>query len=239
MSFWTPAPARHSGDRVRPRTSGGPRANMTVYDFSLVVGAIGLVAMGLGGMRHGHGATHTGSRHPGTGPGHGLHRHTAAAGHKGGAHAIGGGIRAGIARAFWTLTSPRVLFSLLVGFGAAGALAAPHLAAPAVLGVAIGGALVFELGVVGPLWRTLLRFGSQPALTLDTALFDEARAVSGFDARGDGLIALEIDGQVVQLLGTLTPADRAAGRRVRAGDRVRVEAVDDRRNRCMVSYIGA
>jgi hypothetical protein len=213
---------------------------MTVYVFSLVVGAIGLVAMGLGGMRHGHGATHTGGRHHGVGPRHNLHRHTAAAGHKGGSvRAIGGGIRAGVARAFLTLTSPRVLFSLLVGFGAAGALAAPHLAAPAVLGVAVGGALVFELGIVGPLWRALLRFASRPALTLDTALFDEARAVSGFDARGDGLIALEIDGQVVQLLGTLTSADRAAGLRVRAGDRVRVEAVDDRRNRCTVSYIGA
>ncbi len=215
---------------------------MTLYVFSLIVGSLGLATMGLGGMRHGHGHSgpRAGGRHHAAGPRHRVHAHhaTATQGQAGGT-SVFGGLRTGVTRAFWALTSPRVLFSLLVGFGAAGALAAPRLAAPAVLGVAIAGALVFELGIVGPLWRTLLQFASRPALTLDTALYDEARAVSGFDAHGDGLIALEIDGQVVQLLGTLTATDRSAGCRVHAGDRVRVEAVDDRRNRCTVSYIGA
>jgi hypothetical protein len=68
---------------------------------------------------------------------------------------------------------------------------------------------------------------------------DEARAVTSFDANGHGLVAVELNGQVVQLLATLNPAERAAARKVRAGDRLRVEAVDDTRNRCTVTYLGA
>ena len=45
--------------------------------------------------------------------------------------------------------------------------------------------------------------------------------------------------QVVQLLATLTPAERASGMRVRTGDRVRIEEVDPARNRCVVSYLGS
>ena len=64
---------------------------------------------------------------------------------------------------------------------------------------------------------------------------DEARAVSRFDADGHGLIAVEVDGQLVQVLGTLCAADRAAGVRVRAGDRLRIEDVAETRGRCVVS----
>ncbi len=77
-----------------------------------------------------------------------------------------GGVRAGVSRFFWSVSSPRVLVTLLVGFGATGTLLAPRLGGAALVGVAIGGALVFELGIVGPLWRSLLRFGSEPALTV-------------------------------------------------------------------------
>ena len=64
-------------------------------------------------------------------------------------------------------------------------------------------------------------------------------AVTGFDRDGHGLVALELDGQVVQVLATLRAADRAAGVRVRAGDRVRVEEIDAARNRCVVSALGS
>jgi hypothetical protein len=66
----------------------------------------------------------------------------------------------------------------------------------------------------------------------------EAKAVTGFDARGNGLIAVELGGEVVQILGTLTADERVAGIRVRAGDALRVEDVDGKRNRCTVSRIG-
>jgi translation initiation factor IF-1 len=68
---------------------------------------------------------------------------------------------------------------------------------------------------------------------------DEVRAVTGFDRDGHGLVAVELDGQVVQILATLRAADRAAGVRVRAGDRVRVDEVDAARNRCVVSALGS
>jgi translation initiation factor IF-1 len=76
-------------------------------------------------------------------------------------------------------------------------------------------------------------------MTLDSAVADEARAVTSFDASGYGLVAVELDGQVVQLLATLTAAERNAAHKVRAGDRLRIEAVDTARNRCTVTYLGA
>jgi hypothetical protein len=67
---------------------------------------------------------------------------------------------------------------------------------------------------------------------------DEAEAVSGFNASGEGLVRMTVDGQVVQLLGTLRTEDLAAGIRVRAGDRVIIESIDSRRQRCVVSAAG-
>jgi hypothetical protein len=128
---------------------------------------------------------------------------------------------------------------VLVGFGAAGLLLRPFLAEPALLVVALGAGLAFEWALVAPLWRFLFRFASSPAATLESVVTDEARAVTSFDANGHGLVAVELDGQVVQLLATLNAAERATARKVRAGDRLRIEAVDDTRNRCTVTYLGA
>jgi hypothetical protein len=98
---------------------------------------------------------------------------------------------------------------------------------------ALGG-LAFEAGLIRPLWNFLFRFESSPALTLESCIGDEARAATSFDAKGNGLIALELDGQVVQVLGSLRREDRDAGVRVRAGDPVRIDEVDAERNRCTV-----
>ena len=128
---------------------------------------------------------------------------------------------------------------MLIGFGAGGLLLRPVLAEPWLLLASLGAGIGFEWLAVGPLWRFLFRFASAPALTLESAVEDEARAVTSFDASGHGLVAVELDGQVVQLLATLTAAERNAARRVRAGDRLRIEAVDTARNRCTVTYLGA
>ena len=69
---------------------------------------------------------------------------------------------------------------------------------------------------------------------LASAIEDEARAVTNFDKNGQGLISVEVDGRVIQCLGTLITTDRDAGIRVRAGDTVRIEDVDADRNRCTV-----
>jgi hypothetical protein len=134
------------------------------------------------------------------------------------------------------LLSPRLLFSILVGFGAGGMVATP-LAEPLRLGAAIAGAAAFELLLFGPIWRFLFRFESRPATTLESAIDDEARAVTGFDAQGNGLVSVDVDGQIIQLLATLSPDDRAIGIRVRSGDLVRISDIDAARGRCTVTAI--
>ena len=213
---------------------------MDVYGFSLALGATGLAAMAIGGLAHvghaGHGhAGHGG--HGGNGHGHAGHAHTGEmhAGHAHGADAHGAPAHPAPAHTSWffSLLSPRVLFALLVGFGAGGLLASP-LGEPWRAGAAVLAAAAFEGLLVGPLWRMLFRFESSPATTLESAIEDDARAVMGFDANGQGLVALDVDGQIVQLLATLTAEDRARGARVRSGDLVRVSSIDAARHRCTV-----
>lgn len=122
----------------------------------------------------------------------------------------------------------------MVGFGAGGIAAAP-LGEPFQFGAAIAAAAAFELLLVGPLWRFLFRFESRAAATLESSIEDEARAVTSFDADGCGLVALDVDGQVIQLLATLAPDDRSRGVRIHSGDVVRVAEVDAARGRCTVT----
>jgi hypothetical protein len=220
---------------------------MDPYTFSLTLGSVGLGVMALSGFAqathagHGHGAhSHAPGNHAGHGLAHGTHSHT---GDSHATPAIGAvrhaGARSSSASRILALLQPRVAFSVLVGLGATGMLLRPFLSGPWLLAAALGGGLLFEWGLVAPLWRFLFRFASAPAQTLESVVSDEARAVTGFDANGNGLVAVELDGQVVQLLATLTAAERATAGKVRAGDRLRIEAVDDTRNRCTVTYLGA
>jgi hypothetical protein len=224
---------------------------MDSYTFALVLGGTGLVAMAATGLAH-SGSHDGGGGHDAGGhahlphadgaghPGHAAGAHAAGA-HAAGAHAAGrtaahhtGGLKSTLL----SLASPRVLFSLLVGFGLTGVVARPLLGGIALLLVAVAGAVVFERALVAPLWRGLFRFASNPATTLEGSLLSEARAASGFDNNGQGLVAVEVDGQIVQCLGTLREDDLALGVRVRAGDVLRVEQVDAARSRCTVSYVG-
>jgi hypothetical protein len=225
---------------------------MDIYVFSLALGGLGLGALALGGLghhghaHHGHGHGHHGPGHHG--PGHHAPGHHGGAGHDGHAHQSHGQgaghvgpAGAALTATLWTLGAPRIVFSVLLGLGATGMIVR------GLFGSAVGGALLFALAVVGglaferlavrPLLALLFGFASTPALTLDSTLLDEALAASGFDANGEGLVALEVDGQVVQVLGTLRPEDRALGIRVRAGDRLRVEDVDGARHRCTVAFL--
>jgi hypothetical protein len=103
----------------------------------------------------------------------------------------------------------------------------------------MAGGVAFERYVVMPIWNFLCRFESAPALTLERAVFEVAQAVMDFDAQGEGLIAVDLDGQLVQVLGILRPEERAIGVRVRRGGRVRIEEVNTIRNRCIVSSLDA
>jgi hypothetical protein len=165
----------------------------------------------------------------------GHHGAPDAAGHHGdGDPGDHGGGKSGHAWA-WQILSPRVLFSVLVGLGATGLAGEPYLGGVPLLLLALAGGIAFELLAVRPIWNFFFRFASAPALTLESALYDTGTAVTRFDESGSGLIALEVDGQVLQVLATLRPADVGKGLRIRAGDRLLVEEVDGARNRCVVS----
>ena len=218
---------------------------MDIYTFSLIVGLVGLAVMAFGGMGrhaghggHGHGG-HGSSGHGHGGLGRGGHTHAApghaASGHTASGHTASGSAVSGL---LWTLSTPRLIFATLLGFGAAGVVLRGVLGGVVLFAVALLGGIAFERLAVRPLMNLLLGFASAPALTLESTLLDEARAASGFDANGEGLIAVDVDGQVVQVLGTLRPEDRALGVRVRAGDRLRIEDVDGARHRCTVSFLG-
>jgi hypothetical protein len=138
------------------------------------------------------------------------------------------------AASWLTLVSPLVLLGLLFGFAATGLIVAPWLGHGLLrFLVALAGGLVFNFLLLQPLWRFLLGFASRPARTLDSASFEEARAVTNFDAAGNGLVRLEIDGQVQQILGSLIAEEK--GRRVLAGSSLFVRSIDPIRQRCVVS----
>jgi hypothetical protein len=108
---------------------------------------------------------------------------------------------------------------------------------PLLLAAAAVGAVAFERFIVSPLWNFTMRFASRPASTLESAVADEAVAVSAFDDNGQGIVSLELDGQVLQILATLQPQDRVLGGRVRAGQRLRIDDVNAERQTCTVSIL--
>jgi len=207
---------------------------MGPYGFCLALGVTGLAAMALLGFGHGGGGGHGHAGHGHAGHGHTGHGHTGHGDHIG--HA-GHHDHAGLAR-FAGLLSPRLLFSFLVGVGATGLLVRPFLFEPLLLGAALAGGFAFEKFLVGPLWKFMFRFESRPALMLESAVLEEAEAMMDFDAQGQGLIKLELDGQIVQLLGTLSAEEKSRARRIRRGDMLRIEDVDGEHNRCIVSLAG-
>ena len=188
--------------------------------------------MAFGGLRrHGRSGSSRGPAHgSGAGGGHG-HAHGVARAHgrapataqpRGPVHHAGGLAT----RAFFLLTSPRLLFSVMIGFGATGQLFKGSLGGPVLPLVALAGGILFERLIITPIWNLTLRFASRPAVTLESAMTDEATAVTSFDANGEGIISVELDGQIVQLLARLQPADRIPGMKVRAGQRLRIEEVN-------------
>jgi hypothetical protein len=228
---------------------------MDFYMTSLALGAVGLAAMALGGSgQHGHGShghDASGLGHGGGHAGHDLHighnahgvvthgagTHGAHAGHASHAGHNEHGVKEGAGNTLLALLSPRVLFSVALGVGATGVAARGMFDGILLFTVAVGGGILFERLLVSPLWRLGFKFESKPALTLESAVSGEATVVSTFDGNGQGLISIEVDGQVLQVLGTLTPDSRALAGRVVVGTRVRIDDVDAARNRCTVSLL--
>jgi hypothetical protein len=194
---------------------------MDLYVITLAVGAVGMLAMAFGGVSRGKAGPAGHSVH--AGHGHAGHSLRAPAGRSGGNFLL-------------ELMSPRLLFSVCVGFGATGLILRPMLGEGIILfGSALALGVVFERALVTPIWNFAFRFASNPAVSLESAIMSDATAVTAFDANGQGLIAVEVDGRLVQVLGTLQTVDRELRSRVVAGSRLRIEAVDAARNRCTVS----
>ena len=204
----------------------------------MAVSGIGSHGHGGGNGSHGHGDA---GGHHGHDIGHaGGHAH-GAHGHHAVSHDTSPGHHhdtpSGAGKTLLSLMSPRVLFSLALGFGTVGLLLRPMLGGILLPLASVVGAVIFERFIVTPLWNFTMRFASRPATTLESAIMDEATAVTAFDANGQGIVSLEVDGHVVQILATLQPNDRLLGSRVRAGQRVRIESVDEAKNCCTVSVL--
>lgn len=201
-----------------------------IFETLLIVGALGMLAqaaLGLGhgfaGHGHGPGASHAGhgqSAHDGT-HGHGQHGHD----HGGRVHGL------------WTLLSPLTIFSLCVGAGATGLLTHAFLRGAWTGLAALAGALVFYGLLVRPLWRFAMRFASEPARALEGVVAQDALAMGRFDALGQGMVRVIIDGQVVRLLARLEEEDRERGVTVMPGERLTVTSVDGKTNTCHVTRL--
>jgi hypothetical protein len=222
---------------------------MDLYIFCVVLGAAGMAAMALLGFTSSHGGgghAHDTGGHEFHGVGGHIHSAPTVHGHAVSTAAVTHGHAGAPGHVHteswkstaWSWLSPRVLFNVLVGFGATGLITEKLIGPVLALPVALVGGLAFEAVVVRPIFNSLFRFESQPAQTLESAIMSQGKAVTGFDVNGHGLVALELGGEVVQILGTLTPNERGAGIRVRAGDALRIEDIDSKRNRCTVSRIG-
>ena len=202
------------------------------------------------GVTHGHGPLHGLTQGHRTAGGHGfLSGHASAPAH---GHAPAHGLApvsghppaAGqaAAQSFFEsylgwLLSPRVLFGISLGLGTAGVVLRHQFGGGLLFLVALVVGVLFERLLLTPLGNFALRFASRPALTLEAAVSGEATAVTTFDGDGHGIVQIDLDGQLVQVLATLTSRDRALGHRVRAGETLRVEDVDPDRNRCRVTLI--
>jgi len=217
---------------------------MDLYLASLALGGVGLAAMAMSGFTH-HGSGHGSHAHAshghgtagGTAYGHGVAGH-AAPGHGAPGHATHlGGHGGSVSNSLLHFMSPRVLFSVCLGLGTTGLLLRPLFGGPLLFLAALAGGLIFHRVLVTPIWNFAFRFESNPALTLESVAGSEATAVSSFDANGQGLIAIDVDGQIVQVLGTLRVEDRGFHARIPAGTKLRIEDVDPARNRCTVSLV--
>ena len=198
-----------------------------MFVSSMLLGLIGLFAMTALGVGHGSGGHgHNSGGHGHSSGGHGSDGHSDSS-HHGHDHGSGSSTK------WLALISPRVFFSLALGFGAIGLVLEKFVILALSIPLAVIGAIALETILIQPYWKLMMRFASKPAQNLEHATFSRAKAVMDFDASGSGLIELELDGQVRQVLGTLKSGQK---NRVVRGKSLRIESVTDAGN-CIVSLI--
>lgn len=220
-----------------------------MYELLLLIGGIGFLAMAAMGMIHTGGGGHGhGGAHGHAGLGHG-HAHalgqTHALGH-GHGHAGHGGQLARVGQSLkgrsgtlLTLLSPLDLFALAMGAGAAGVLLKGILAPSLLVWAAVAGALAMDFLILKPIIGLAMKFVTNPSEGIEGTVKVTAQAITRFDAQGKGLVKLTLDGQIVQLLAALDPAELELGEGVGKGDEVTVIEVDAKHNSCTVSKLNA
>jgi hypothetical protein len=142
----------------------------------------------------------------------------------------------GVMRWLVPLFSPLNWCAWLVGAGATGT-AARSFAVPPVWTavVAILGAIALQRGVVKPLLGAVFRFASAPASNLEGCIMQRVKAITSFNARGEGLVRISIDGHSEDVLAKLIHTANASSDRVQRGDVLIVEDVDPKTSTCIVS----
>ena len=188
-----------------------------IYQTLLATGALGVMAMGLTGLRGGRGHR---ARARGRGRGRGKGRSSSA-------HSL--------LEALVGLLSPMTLFSLSMGAGATGMALGKIVQEPwklALLAIVIG--FLFWKLAVEPLQELVFRFASEPAKNLEGAAATEARVESRFDEKGQGMVSITIDGQIRRVLAHFIDSDP---RSVAVGEKVIVIDVDTKRNTCRVARL--
>ena len=207
----------------------------------MVIGLVGLLMMALPALGGHHHWSSQGGGHGGAGT-HGAapHADTAAA-HADATSARGLNqpalVPAGHSNLRFLL-SPRTIFSLCALYGAFGnaLVHAAHLSHATAALFAIAPAIVVEWVLVRPIWNLMFRYKADASSPLEQLICAEAQAVSPF-RNGRGMITTVRDGRQVQLTACLT--EEHAALPVRFGQRLRIEDVDARRERVVVSVIAA
>lgn len=123
----------------------------------------------------------------------------------------------------------------MCGAGAVGLLVKPILAGALLTLAAVTGALIFDIGIVRTLAHFVERWSADPSSGLEGTIAHSGEAVTNFDAKGQGVIRLTLDGQIVQLLATLENTEIQAGVKVKKGDSLMVVQVDGTKNKCLVT----
>lgn len=219
-----------------------------IYETLLFIGALGTLAQALLHFGHGH-AGHDQA----AGDAHfhvHLHSHTHAApanGHADATHAqhgdhptgdqSHGNARADRGASLWSLLSPLAIFSLCLGAGATGLLVHTFLNSTLTGLAAVAGALFFYGLLVRPLWSLMLRFASTPSRALEGTVSSNAEALTRFDARGQGMVQVIVDGQIVRLLARLEADDQNEGIAITPGEKLLVTGVDGHTNTCRVTRL--
>jgi hypothetical protein len=213
---------------------------MSIFLILMIVGLTGMLLMALPGLnRHGHIGVASHGHIGAHGAGTHLPAPTGAiAARAAGAHPAGtaGSASRGATAAsnLLRLTQPRVIFTLLALYGAAGyALTGTGLLTAAVAAwVGLIPALLIERYAVTPLWNLLLSFQGKPCSPLESLVLTEAEAVTPF-RNGKGIVRVIHDGRAVQMSARLPETQAAMP--VRVGDKLRVEEVDTANERITVT----